>query len=111
MSTRRERPEEHEAVRTTIVGGRPPGSGRSNVEIPRGIEVLVKKASVDAAFRELLLEKRSGAAEAIGLTLEPAEAAMVDAVPREQLEAILNATWKVCECYVIAKDRFKAFPE
>ena len=28
----------------------------------------------------------------------------------EQLQAILDATWKVCECYVIAKERFKAFP-
>jgi hypothetical protein len=92
MSTRRERPEEQEAVRTTIVGGRPPGSGRSNTEIPRGIEVLVKKASVDAAFRELLLEKRAGAAETIGLTLDPAESAMVNAVPREQLEAIIDST-------------------
>ncbi|MCP4231568.1 MAG: hypothetical protein GY771_15670, partial [bacterium] len=41
---------EREAVRTTIVGGRPPGSGKSNGSIPRGIEVLVKKASVDAVF-------------------------------------------------------------
>ena len=39
-----DRPAEQQAVRTTIVGGRPPGSGRSDVAVPRGIEVLVKKA-------------------------------------------------------------------
>ena len=38
-----DRPQEQEAVRTTIVGGRPPGSGKSVGNIPRGIEVLVKK--------------------------------------------------------------------
>jgi hypothetical protein len=92
MSERRERPEEREAVRTTIVGGRPPGSGRSTSAIPRGIEVLVKKASVDPAFRALLLETRAEAAGSIGLALDPAEAAMVAAVPREQLEAIIDAT-------------------
>jgi hypothetical protein len=76
---------EKEAVRTTIVGGRPPGNGRSTGAVPRGIEVLVKKAAVDLEFRELLLEQRGGAAAAIGLELDPAEAAMLSAIPREQL--------------------------
>ena len=83
---------EQPAVKTTIVGGRPPGSGKGVGEIPRGIEVLVKKASVDAEFRALLLERRSRAAADIGLTLEPAEAMMLDAVPAGQLEAIIAHT-------------------
>ena len=83
---------EAEAVRTTIVGGRPPGSGRSNVLVPRGIEVLVKKASVDAAFRELLLSQRGKAAASIELELDPAETAMLDAIPREQLARIVDQT-------------------
>ncbi len=83
---------EQEAVRTTIVGGRPPGSGQSVGEIPRGIEVLVKKASVDPAFRELLLTRRAEAAEEIGLQLEPAEAMMLAAAPREQLEMVISRT-------------------
>ena len=37
--------------------------------VPRGIEVLLKKASVDPAFRELLLSRRAEAANAIGLIL------------------------------------------
>ena len=83
---------EQEAVRTTIVGGRPPGSGRSNVAVPRGIEVLVKKAAVDPEFRELLFEQRAGAATTIELELDPAENAMLSAIPREQLARIVEQT-------------------
>lgn len=89
---RADRPLEQEAVRTTIVGGRPPGSGQPVGEIPRGIEVLVKKAAVDAEFKALLLSRRAAAAEAIGLTLQPAEAAMLAVAPAEQLEAIIART-------------------
>ena len=66
------RPPEQETVRTTIVGGWPPGSGKPLGPIPRGIEVLVKKAAVDPQFRRLLLEKRGEAAKEIGLALDPA---------------------------------------
>jgi hypothetical protein len=62
------------------------------LEIPRGVEVLVKKAAVDPAFNKMLLEKRAEAAEAIALKLEPAEAAMLDAVPEAQLKAIVANT-------------------
>jgi hypothetical protein len=34
-------------------------AGLAGGNIPRGIEVLVKKASVDPAFREALLDTRS----------------------------------------------------
>ena len=60
--------------------------------IPRGVEVLVKKAAVDPAFRKTLLSKRAGAADDIALTLEPAEAAMISAVPENQLRAIIGRT-------------------
>ena len=58
-------------------------------QIPQGIEVLVLKASVDSDFRQLLLEQRTAAAEAIGLTLTAAEAMMLAAVPAAQLEAVI----------------------
>ena len=61
-------------------------------DIPRGVEVLVKKAAVDPAFKKILLEKRAGAADAIALKLEPAEAAMLAAVPEAQLRAIVANT-------------------
>ena len=53
------RVEEREAVCTTIVGGRPPGCGTKVGNIPRGIEILVKKASVDPDFKKLLLKIHS----------------------------------------------------
>ena len=87
-----DRPMEQPAVKTTIVGGRPPGSGKAVGPIPRGIEVLIKKAAVDPGFKTLLLAKRDGAAKAIDLTLEAAEAMMLKATPRAQLEAIIAQT-------------------
>jgi hypothetical protein len=79
-------------VGPTIVGGRPLGNGRAQRSIPRGIEVLVKKASVDPAFREILLEKRAEAATEIGLELSPAEITTLNAVPRAQIERIIQNT-------------------
>ncbi len=84
--------EEKEAVRTTFVGGRPTGSGKHIGQVPRCIEVLVKKAAVDPQFRTVLHEKRAGAAREIDLTLTSAETAMLDSVPAAQLEAIIAAT-------------------
>jgi len=92
MRPAKERPVEQPAVRTTIVGGRPPGAGKGVGEIPRGIEVLVKKASVDAGFRKVLLEKRAEAAREIALELDPAEVMMLNAVPAAQLEGIIART-------------------
>jgi len=89
---RADRPQEQEAVRTTIVGGRPPGSGKRLGAIPRGIEVLVKKASVDAQFKQLLLERREAAAETIGLKLDPAEVLMLQAAADDQIEAVIAQT-------------------
>ena len=83
---------EQESVRTTIVGGRPPGSGQPVGEIPRGIDVMVAKASIDPDFRETLLAHRSKAADSIGLNLDPAEAAMLDIVPEAQLVAVIDRT-------------------
>jgi hypothetical protein len=84
--------QEREAVKTTIVGGRPPGSGRENGAIPRGVEVLVKKAAVDPEFRAVLLEKRAAAADAIGLELTDSEKAMIGIVPERQLDSIIAHT-------------------
>jgi hypothetical protein len=86
------RPGEAEAVRTTIVGGRPPGGGANVGDVPRSVEVLIKKAAVDPAFKKMLLQKRAEAADAIALKLEPAEAAMLNAVPVRQLKAIVANT-------------------
>lgn len=76
----------------TIVGGRPSEDEPGWRGTPRGLEVLLKKASVDEEFRALLLEKRSEAGQTIALTLDPAEAAMLDAMPADHLEAIVRRT-------------------
>ncbi len=60
--------------------------------IPRGIEVLVKKAAVDPDFKQLLLAKRAGAAREIGLELSPGEAALLGSVPAAHLDAIIAQT-------------------
>jgi len=60
--------------------------------LPRGIEILLKKAAVDASFRERLLQERAGAADLIGLKLEPAEAAALNAIPDRQLAAVVART-------------------
>ncbi len=86
------RPSEKGAVFTTIVGGRPPGSGTEVGRIPRGIEVLIKKASVDEAFRAILLARRAEAAGEIALELADAEKAMLGSIPAAQLEAIISRT-------------------
>lgn len=88
----RSRDREQPAVRMTIVGGRPPGSGRGLGAIPRGIEVLVKKASVDPAFKAILMDRRAVAAQDIGLVLTSEEAAMLNLVPASQLQAIIANT-------------------
>jgi hypothetical protein len=75
---------EEEAART--------GAGKPTGNVPRGIEVLIKKAAVDPQFRSLLLEKRAEAAGTIGLELHPSEIAMLAGIPQAQLEAIISRT-------------------
>jgi hypothetical protein len=60
--------------------------------IPRGIEVLVRKAAVDPEFKDLLLKKRAEAAKEIGLKLEPAEILMLHTISVEQLEKTISGT-------------------
>jgi acyl carrier protein len=61
-------------------------------QIPQGINVLVLKAAVDPDFKQLLLQGRTAAAEAIGLELSAAEATMLAGVPAAQLEAVIAQT-------------------
>lgn len=60
--------------------------------VPHNIEVLIKKASVDPEFRQILLDKRAGAAREIDLELSTSEAEMLVGIPREQLERIIDNT-------------------
>jgi hypothetical protein len=60
--------------------------------IPRGIEVLLKKAAVDPAFRKILLEKRAAAAQEIDLELTDVERTLLSNIPADQLEKIIANT-------------------
>jgi len=83
---------QNDQAERTIVGGRPRKRGPGRAGIPRGIEVLIKKASLDPAFCRLLLEHRAAAAHEIELELTPSEAAILDAVPEAQLRAMIDRT-------------------
>jgi hypothetical protein len=65
-----------------------PNSG----SIPRGIEVLLKKASVDPAFKALLLAQREEAARLIDLALTPNERLILQSAPVDQLTAMIDRT-------------------
>lgn len=67
-------------------------ANREEVKVPRGVEVLVKKAAVDEEFRKLLLAQRGDAAAAIGLELDPVERAMLSTIPEGQLGRIIGQT-------------------
>ncbi len=56
----------------TIVGGRS-RSDRLVGDFPRGIEILLKKASVDPMFCQFLLQDPLNAAQSIALDLKPVE--------------------------------------
>jgi hypothetical protein len=70
----------------------PGKSRRGHPHIPRGIEVLVKKASVDRTFRQQLLKTKSGAAELIDLELTKPEIMMLNATPEDHLAAVIDST-------------------
>ena len=80
------------AAETTVVGARPRGQSRGHAKIPRAIEVLMKKASVDPAFRLTLLEKRADSAQEIDVELSAAETVMLNSVPSAQIEQIIQRT-------------------
>ncbi len=84
--------EQGRPIQTTVVGGRPVTEDRRRLGVPRGIEVLIAKASVDQEFRGILLERRAEAADEIGLSLSRSEAATLNAIPRSHMEQIINRT-------------------
>jgi hypothetical protein len=76
----------------TIVGGRPAAVRNNGRNQPRGLELLMKKAAVDAEFKQKLISGRSIFAAAIGVPLDPAEKGMLDAMPASQLEQLVSLT-------------------
>ncbi len=57
-----------------------------------GIEMLVNIAAVNSEFREELLSQRADAAATMGVKLQPAEVALLRAIPEEQLATLISQT-------------------
>ncbi len=65
----------------------------SELRVPAGIEYLLSLGARDARFRERLLNDPFAAARRAGLRLTDSERAILSALPREQLRAVIdNAT-------------------
>lgn len=75
----------------TIVGGRS-GKPETPQNYPRGIEVLLKKASVDKDFAEVLVRSPSEAAQLIGLALEESEKTVLESIPEGTLRGMIRKT-------------------
>jgi len=75
----------------TIVGGRPKGKDKPGAEIPRGVEILLKMAAIDSVFRLRLIHMRGQASKDLGFKLTFAEAMILEAVPEDQLQTMIDA--------------------
>jgi hypothetical protein len=75
----------------TIVGGRSADNAPAG-NSPRGIEILLKKASVDEDFAKALLESPEEAARLISLDLLDSERRILLNTPRSTLQAMIRST-------------------
>lgn len=75
----------------TIVGGRSRGN-RMVGAYPRGIEILLKKARADPAFRGQLLQDPLNAAVSISLELSERETKTLKSTPQKILETMIANT-------------------
>ena len=75
----------------TIVGGRS-ADGRPAANSPHGIEVLLKKASVDGDFAKVLLESPEEAARLISLDLQDSEKRILLSTHRASLQSMIRHT-------------------
>lgn len=90
--------EERPAVRTTIVGGRPPGSGKEIGPVPKGIDAVIQKAAGDIQFAGFLLGEEISRKEAVqnaGIVLSESEMKMLESVDKEQLRTIIRSAREI----------------
>lgn len=78
------------SVRTTIVGGQPPGNARPLGEVPIGMERLLGLAAVDDRLAAELERDPRSLAEECGITLEPTELSVLAATPPGALRGMLD---------------------
>ena len=58
---------------------------------PRGLELLLERATADPVFRDNLIRHRAQAAHDAGVALNPSEVAILEHVPFEQIHALVRA--------------------
>jgi len=75
----------------TIVGGRS-ADNRPMGNSPRGMEILLKKASVDREFAKVLQQSPEEAARLISLDLQDSERRILLNTPRSTLETMIRST-------------------
>jgi len=75
----------------TIVGGRS-ADNKPTANSPRGIEILLKKASVDEDFARVLLQSPEEAARLICLELQDSERSILLSTPRSTLQTMIRHT-------------------
>jgi hypothetical protein len=68
------------------------GPGPTAMQVPAGIDHLIRLAATDAGFRRRLLADRAKAARAAGVRLMDSERAVLDSIPTEQLATIIDKT-------------------
>lgn len=78
-------------VRTTIVGGQPRKRPAIRMTVKVGLERVLYLAATDRAFRTAVLVNRTAALKAAGLSLSDGEAAILDAVGADALDAMIDA--------------------
>jgi hypothetical protein len=78
------------AVKTTIVGGQPPGNDRSLPPVPVGIEELLGMAAVNADFARALRDDRGAAVRASGVALTSTEADILAAIDARTLTTMIG---------------------
>jgi len=84
-----ENPENHGH---TIVGGRPQAQKSMRSNIPRGLELLIKRASVDPEFKTALVQKRIKLLNELGICLDETEKSILECVPSDHLTRMIDAT-------------------
>ncbi len=79
-----------QAVKTTIVGGQPPGNDRAMQPVPVGIEQLMAMAAVDPDFAEALYVDQESAVAASGVELTATERGILAATPEPALRQMVG---------------------
>ena len=78
------------AIKTTIVGGQPPGNERTLQTVPVGIEQLIGMAAADPEFALALRERRDEAISAGRVTLTATELAILASIDSSTLQAMVD---------------------